>query len=391
MPKKEGALFIDGQVFQSAAWDRGMGKYSLELIRALMNLKDLPYKDIYLIFTKNMPLDTEVKNTVKKIAPAIHQVSVDLQVPIDPCKVDILKMQQANEATLAKFIASRSSGTTDEVDYMILSLFIDQVCSVFPEKSRKILLFYDLIPFQYHERYSQLCAYNNYLGRFRTLFQADLIFTISQSVADDVALNLGIAQTKLFSIDGAPIKRDHHEPTKPDIALPTRYVLMPSGDEIRKNNVRAVQGFEEYIQRSKDRDLKLIITSRFEEKTKEELNSLSANIIFAGNVKESELAWLYTHAELVLFVSEYEGLGLPVLEAVEANKPMVCSNLSVFNEISEKAFYFANQFDTASISDLLGDALSGKDYGLKHKEYPSILERYTWSNTAQKALGALQN
>ncbi len=97
-----------------------------------MNLKDLPYKDIYLIFTKNMPLDTEVKNTVKKIAPAIHQVSVDLQVPIDPCKVDILKMQQANEATLAKFIASRSSGTTDEVDYMILSLFIDQVCSVFP-------------------------------------------------------------------------------------------------------------------------------------------------------------------------------------------------------------------------------------------------------------------
>ncbi len=36
-------------------------------------------------------------------------------------------------------------------------------------------------------------------------------------------------------------------------------------------------------------------------------------------MSEAELSWLYEHATCVLFPSEYEGLGMPVIEAVNGD------------------------------------------------------------------------
>ena len=47
-------IYIDGQVFQSAAWDRGMGKYSLGLLKAIVKDDTYKYKKTFIIFTTYM-------------------------------------------------------------------------------------------------------------------------------------------------------------------------------------------------------------------------------------------------------------------------------------------------------------------------------------------------
>jgi glycosyltransferase involved in cell wall biosynthesis len=383
-------LFIDGQVFQSAAWDRGMGKYSLALIKAVLADKTCEYQEVSIIFTKHLPLPAEAKQRIDDVGPNIKYIFADLKVPDDPSKANINKLQAANQSVLDSLIRKKSRPSESKYDFLILALFIDQVCSTFPTQGNKILLFYDLIPLQYHERYGKLSSYTNYLARYKTIFEADTILTISQTVADDVALNLGIANSKIFNIDGAPIQRSAQTSRKPSRSIPKRYVLMPSGDDLRKNNLRAAQGFEAYRQANHDEDIALIITSSFQTTTRRNIETYSDKIIFTGNVSEEELHWLYKHAEALLFVSEYEGLGLPILEAAEVNIPIVCSNLTVFNEISPSAFYYADQSDSYSIGASLTDAMERKDFDIKAKEYPEILKRYSWESTAHKTLLAIK-
>lgn len=383
-------LFIDGQVFQSAAWDRGMGKYSLALLRALVNETEYPYQQTYIIFTKNIPLIPEAIKQIKRAAPKAEHLVVDLKVPYDPSLENIPSMQQSNEEILDQVVSS-NTGNSSDASYMILALFVDQVCSVYPTVAKeRLLLFYDLIPLQYSERYGLLASYKNYLARFKVLFEADKILTISQTVADDVMLNLGISKAKLFNIDGAPIHRDTHYAHKPKGLTKGKFLLMPSGNDIRKNNVRAVQGFELYCQEAGISDMSLILTSHFDSETQTQLQACSEHIKFTGNVSEAELRWLYENSEALLFMPEYEGLGLPILEATEVDKPIVCSDLTVFNEISPEAFYYADQYDAQSIASAIGNALEQKDFEDKQKKYPGILERYTWKATAKKSIRAFE-
>lgn len=378
-------IIFDGQVFQSEAWERGMGKYSLCLLRFLVKNSEYPYDNTYIVFNKHMGLRSEVKNILKIAAPSAKMLFIDLKVPEQPNPSSIENLQKHNSSVLEDLV----SGLEGMTDFFILSLFIDQVCTVFPSNARKILLFYDLIPLQYSERYGKSINYHNYLARFKTIFEADLILTISQTVADDLSIYLGINNKILCNINGAPIERDHQVSKRPKQFRTERYVLMPSGNDLRKNNLRAVQAFELYQKKYLDSSIRLVITSYFDETTKQQLLMQSSRLIFTGNVSESNLHWLYKHAEALLFVSEYEGLGLPILEAAELGKPIVCSNLSVFNEMSKTAFYYANQLDPLDIAESLKSALDGIDIAKKTDEYVQIAKRYTWDNTAQKALKAI--
>lgn len=379
-------LFIDGQVFQSAAWDRGMGKYSIELVKYLLVDPEYSYQSTYIIFTNQMPLDNEVKQVLKKSAPNVKYLFINLEVPEDPSTADIKKMQSANEMLLNTVLDEYAD--PQERDYLIMSLFIDQVCSVFPRSNNNILLFYDLIPLQYVERYSKLTSFPNYVKRFKTLFEADIIWSISQTIADDLILNLGLNPQKIYNIDGAPIGRSAHNAIKPDQVYTDNFILMPSGNDLRKNNLKAVRGFEEYIGISGD-DVRLVITSRFDDNTKKQLEAYSSRLIFTDNVKESELIWLYQHSKALLFVPEYEGLGLPILEAAESKKLIVCSNIGVFNEISTEAFYYCDQHNIESIGDALARAMNGEGARDKIALYAEILRRYSWPKTAKKALDSL--
>ena len=67
---------------------------------------------------------------------------------------------------------------------------------------------------------------------------------------------------------------------------------------------------------------------------KQLLLTKNPNIIFTGYVNDEEIPTLYKNALLYVFPSEYEGFGIPIIEAQYSQVPILCSNIEVFREVA---------------------------------------------------------
>lgn len=377
-------LVIDCQVFQTPTWHRGIGKYSLELLAHAR--PSLPFEEVVLLFNASLPFHDDVRKVVKSRIQDVTTVFVSLRTGK---QLDVDRVAQENAEAIDALFAERGwEGSA----FLIPAPFLGVgPCPVFPSTAgMKLMVFYDLIPMLYAHKYLNTSpAKATYLPRHRTVLEADLIFAISQTVADDLSVFLGLPQHKVVSIGGAAVGRAMLTPRRPTLPTKDRFVLLPSGNDFRKNNTRAVRGFELFLSKTPS-SLKLVLTSEYPAWSKVQLSRHSRSLVFAGNVTESEMAWLYENAEAILFATECEGLGLPVLEGVEAGKPVVCSDIASFREISRKAFYYFDPYDVASIAEGLDRALVSAtgDFEEMRALYPDILDRYSWPETAALMVAA---
>lgn len=372
-------LFIDCQLFQTPAWDRGMGRYTLSLLKSLYAKSS--NLNLVLILSQNLPKNPEVINVLAKTLPSIPIVYLDLRTTSTD---HYNKNSQHNKKILNNFTRQHRTKNIKEA-FLIAGLFQEPTCSVFPDSVEKMILYYDSIPLLYYQRYKVAINYNNYLDRHSVLFESDTIFTISKTIADDLSVYLGMKSDehrRIINIDGACIDGMFDSFESLSKSTPKHYILFSTSNDIRKNNQAAVRAFEE-LRGATGTDYKLVITSDFSPEQLSDLASLSNNLIFTGNISNHQLAGLYKNAEVVLFTSEYEGLGLPILEAVKMNKKVACSNIPVFREISNEAFYYFDPLDVEDIALRLYQAIRGDNWEQKIKLYKQIRSRYTWQHSAK--------
>ena len=124
--------------------------------------------------------------------------------------------------------------------------------------------------------------------------------------------------------------------------LPTdkKYVFSLCSLEPRKNLIRAVKTFIQFIKKNKINDMVFILGGGHWEEFIGKLNAEIADlgkykdrIIQAGYIDDEDLAPLYSGAEWFVYTSQYEGFGLPVLEAMACGCPVITSNKSSLPEV----------------------------------------------------------
>ena len=124
--------------------------------------------------------------------------------------------------------------------------------------------------------------------------------------------------------------------------LPTdkKYVFSLCSLEPRKNLIRAVKTFIQFIQKHNIDDLVFILGGGHWEdfigKLNAEIEGLGHykdKIIKAGYIDDEDLAPLYSGAEWFVYTSQYEGFGLPPLEAMACGCPVITSNNSSLPEV----------------------------------------------------------
>ncbi len=384
MIPEDPVLVIDCQVFQSSTWRHGIGQYSMALLTALARLPDpMPYGAVHLLFNSTLEVGDDRVTQLRTLFPT---AAVD-HVQLRHDRTSPLAAGAANRAALDRHL---EAFTTAQIDYLMPAMFLPEGAAAFPSRSRKLLIIYDLIPLLFHQRYKYLnkAHFDDYLSRFGALYQADVILTISQTTADDLQVYLGIPAEKLLNIDGAAIDLKATPAVRPEVSIGGPYLLAPTGGEQRKNITRAVTAFDR-VARARGERLRLVLTSLFDDDLRTHLESLSADLVFTGHVTSSELSWLYENALGVLFPSEYEGLGLPVLEAVASDKPVACSDIPVMREISPSAFYMFDPLSVDSIANAIESCLGGVGWASRRTEYPSLRKRYTWDRTSARVVARL--
>jgi len=84
---------------------------------------------------------------------------------------------------------------------------------------------------------------------------------------------------------------------------------------------------------------------------------LSRNFRFLGFVPDEELVTLYRNAIALVYPSLYEGFGLPILEAMANECPVVCSNTSSLPEVAGEAAIYFNPYSTESLKEAVVELL----------------------------------
>lgn len=375
-------LIIDGQILQTTAWHRGMGKYMLQLLHELDVLL-AQTSNLSIIFNDQIECEQQRFTVIKYLCPNIQQFHTTL-----PLTEDKHATPEKYKTELTAFIDKNFSEFDNH--YLITSLFTFSFLAQFPINCRRLLLIYDLTPLLFWKDLGGYFPPHLYMKRFMQIYEAERVFCISETVRQDIIKIFGLDPRQVVNIDGGFTKISAEAQEPHEFRVPEHYILFPTGDLPHKNNKIAVQGFSEFNKRSGDR-YRLFITSSFSQKSKKVLAGFSNEIIFTGNVSDEELHWLYLHADTVLFASKYEGLGIPILDAVANNKPIVTSQIPVFEEMSAKAFYYFNPSSKESLSKALDKALQGTEFEDKSKSYPAILAKYTWERTGKAFAGALKN
>lgn len=217
----------------------------------------------------------------------------------------------------------------------------------YPNISRYTIL-YDTIPLVFSEYYA------NNIGWFADLTNGinfdEFYFSISKHTTRDfLKFHPNMDKNKVTEIPLAtnfPYK-PNKDKSKLDKArkkynIPTdkKYLFSLCSLEPRKNLIRAVKCFIQFIDKNKIDDLVFVLGggawAGFIEKFEKEVpeyKKYADKIIRAGYVADEDLEILYSNAEWFVYTSQYEGFGMPPLEAMACGTPVITSNNSSLPEV----------------------------------------------------------
>ncbi len=216
---------------------------------------------------------------------------------------------------------------------------------------------------------------------------SDIIVTISKSSKIDIQNyldDLHIAKPLDYiyaNVDKIDICKDKRILDKFNIN--NEYFLFLGTLEPRKNPLNLVKAFKKFKENSKN-DIKMVFAGKKGWLYNEVLeyiknNNIDNEVIFTGYISEQEKSCLLYNTKAFLFLSIYEGFGMPPLEALEMNIPTILSDIAVFKELFEDSVYYADPYDIEDISKKMHHILIQKPNINKN-----ILKKFSWELSAKK-------
>jgi glycosyltransferase involved in cell wall biosynthesis len=114
-----------------------------------------------------------------------------------------------------------------------------------------------------------------------------------------------------------------------------------------------------------------------------------AAVDFLGYVSDEDLIALYRRASLFAYLSEYEGFGLPPLEAMSLGTPTLLSDIAVFRELYDGAASFVPPGSAAAIAAELSSLMHDEARRAALSEAgQSRALRYDWGRSAERLWAA---
>ena len=168
------------------------------------------------------------------------------------------------------------------------------------------------------------------------------------------------------------------------------YLLYVGAIEPRKNLTLATEIFSQLIKTTNDNlpttTLQFIIVGRAGWKNEDVFRSikqlgLEDRVIFTGFVEDEDLPYLYRGARLTVYLSSYEGFGLPPIESLACGTPVIAGDNSSMRETIDKKF-LVDVTDKNKILEKMKYLLSNK-ININANE---IQERFNWRESARKFL-----
>ena len=162
----------------------------------------------------------------------------------------------------------------------------------------------------------------------------------------------------------------------------------------RRHIPEIIKAFEKNVVKNNDYQLLIIGKNHthpfidINKQIKTANNNLGRNaIVHLDFVNEKELSLFYSSCELSIYLSDYEGFGLPVIEAQFFGKPVVTSYNSSLIEVGDDSVEFVESNTVEEIYNSLNKIIFDEEYKNKLVELGNEnLKRFSWEKCADKTL-----
>ncbi len=235
----------------------------------------------------------------------------------------------------------------------------DSMCSL-RSKVPTVMTCHDLVPLHFPEQVER--RHRKFLLRFlpKWLHRADRVLTVSKFVKQDIETTCGIEPARVHAVyngcrdDFMPLEAPEKLKVRNEYANGCPYFFFAGAIHPRKNVPRMIRAFDAF-KKNTGADVKLLLAGRFawqtgEVRTAWEQSEHKGDIVFLGYVGETELPRLTAAALAMAYVSVSEGFGLPLVEAMACDTPVLSSNTSCLPEVAGEAALLVDPYSEQDIA-----------------------------------------
>ena len=396
-------IVVDLQACQTASRARGIGRYALAFVDAL--LRNRGARDIVLMLNAAHPDSVEsLGSRFSAIVGTDHVVVFDTPLPV-------AEHDPANEwrARVSEYVREAFLASLAPDVVLVSSLFegyVDDATTVIRSDSSwtSAAVLYDLIPLFRRETLPSAASRRWYDRKLESLKRADVLLAISGHARAEAMSGLGVPAERVSVISAAAdacfaaAARDARQPQRLllDRGVRRPFVLYVGGFDKRKNVAGLVTAYAGLPASLRDHH-QLVLAGWMDDDARRRLLRSCADrglrdreVVLTGYLDDDEMAAFYRSCSAFAFPSFHEGFGLPVLEAMSSGAPVIASRATSIPELVGRDDALFDPTDSADIRQLLAKVLTDEAFRESLGSHGTERAKgYSWDRTATLALEAL--
>ena len=230
-------------------------------------------------------------------------------------------------------------------------------------KTKQLAVFHDLNFEHFPQDFPKihLWHYKKFFPKYAR--KADRILTVSEFSKKDICDCYGINPDKIdVAYNGAneafkPISEEIQNEIRQKYTDGNPYFMFVGSLHPRKNLARLFTAFDMFKSKN-DNKVKLVIVGNKKWWTEPIKNAYDAmkhkdDVVFAGRLSVEDLHLVTASALASVYVSYFEGFGIPIVEAFKCDTPVITSNVTSMPEVAADAALLVDPFKIESIAEAM--------------------------------------
>ena len=227
-----------------------------------------------------------------------------------------------------------------------------------------VVTIHDLIFIRFPEFYKTIDR-KIYFNKVKyACLSAQKIIAISEQTKEDIIRFFNVDSNKIEvvyqSVSASFFERGNVENLLSKYNLKKQFILSVGTHEPRKNQLSLLKAIK-----AENIDIQIVFVGKHTSYTKKMTNFISENkmagqVKFLNNITENDLAGLYKLASLSVYISFFEGFGLPVIEAMASGCPVITSNVSCLPETAGEAALLCTPNDSVELGKKIKEILKNE-------------------------------
>ncbi len=400
-------IVIDLQAAQTGSRFRGIGHYATDLVKAM--IAEGSAHEFYLV------LNGYFSDTIEPIRASFDGIlpQSNIRVWYAPGEPERFSSEEGSLRETAQIIREYYLRSLDPDVVLLTSMFEglgdDAVITVgeHVRDLRTAAIFYDFTPLILPDEHfkTEVMHRRWYRHRISQLRRCDLLLAISESSGSEAIGQLSYPSDQVVSILGGVnpnyVKRDV-DATERSLVLSKYginkpFLLYTGGVEKNKNLSKLIEALSLLPARMKE-NFELVVVGKRYPGQAEAIRSMARDaqslqmVKVVGFVPHEDLVILNVLADLFVFPSLREGLGLPPLEAMACGTPTIVSDRTSLPELVDNEEALFDPTSAPSIAAKIAQALNDPDFRQRLVEKGlARASQLTWQASARTALNALES